>query len=233
MRVAICDDEKHFREELVSLLLEYRQKARVSVDIDEYADGAGLCASNKKYDVVFLDYQMKQLDGMQTARQLRKRNCLCTIVFITNYPQFVFEAFEVNTFRFFVKPLQKEKLFAMIDAYRKTIRQFNPFLIKVNDELKTFNSKDVMYLEAAGKYCIIRMTNQTLQCSKTLSEVLTLMPVHYFYRIHRSYAVNLCHIQTIRKNEVLFSNKERAKISREHEAAFKKVYSDFIMESNK
>ena len=101
MQVAICDDEKEFRDELKKFLIGYKKDRRISIDIDEFENGNDLIQSREIYDIIFMDYQMPGTDGLETARILRLKNCICSIIFITSFPQFVFESFEVQPFRFF------------------------------------------------------------------------------------------------------------------------------------
>ena len=117
MLIAICDDEAFFRDELRSYLVEYGKSRRTLVEIFEYSNGETLCSSDYAFDMVFLDYQMPGIDGMETARLLRRRNHRCNIVFVTNFPNFMIESFEVNPYRFYIKPVCKDKIFAMLDEY--------------------------------------------------------------------------------------------------------------------
>ena len=86
MLVAICDDDMFFREELRSILFLYKAERRLHIDVYLYNSGESLLADKKAFDMVFLDYQMPGMDGMDVARELRKRNCTCSIVFVTSYP---------------------------------------------------------------------------------------------------------------------------------------------------
>lgn len=117
MQIAICDDESIFRKELKSYLSNYRKDNRVCLDIYEFSNGEALFSSDLTFDIVFLDYQMPLLNGMETARKLRKKNSLCSIIFVTNYPDFVFESFEVTPYRFFTKPISENDIKNMLTLY--------------------------------------------------------------------------------------------------------------------
>lgn len=228
MQIAICDDEPNFREELRNYLVEYKKDRRLQLDVYEFENGNDLCISKIPFDIVFLDYQMPLLDGMETARILRENNVLCNIVFVTNYPDFVFESFEVNPYRFWKKPVEFEKVEALLNLYIKQHKMLAPIMIFDYDGQKIIESKDVVYLEGDGRYCIIRTRFETVHSSKTLSGVLELLPQYCFFRIHKSYAVNLYCVKRILGNEVWLNNGEKVLISRNNVSKFKLAYKKFI-----
>ena len=94
--------------------------------------------------------------------------------------------------------------------------------------MRTIKSEDIIYLEASGKYCYIRTDAETIRSSKTLSQVQELLPLHCFYRVHKTYLVNMYCVDTIQNNIVLMSNGEKAVIGKSKIADFKKVYKQFI-----
>ncbi len=227
MIAAICDDDLIFRKKMHDFLVEYKRSRRIQLDIQEFSNGKELLDYEYPLDIVFLDYEMPRLNGMEVARLLRAKKSLSCIIFISSYPQHVFEAFEVNTYRYLVKPISSHKLECVIDGYIKERKMMSPITVYVDGELLTINSEDIIYLEADGKYCIIRTTNNCLHSSKTLAHTFELLPRHCFYRAHKSYAVNLYCIKSIKDNIATMTNGERIKISRTRMADIKRVYKEF------
>lgn len=117
MLAALCDDDKFITEKLKNLLLTYAKENRIIIEIDEFQSGERLLNSEIDYDIIVLDYQLDNTDGLTVAKELRKRNVLSCIIFLTSYPHFMIDAFEVNTFRFLLKPIDKSKFFKAIDDY--------------------------------------------------------------------------------------------------------------------
>ena len=228
MIVAICDNEEPFRKELKNFLLQYKKESRVYLDIIEFSNGQSLLDYEREIDIAFLDYDMPGLNGMSTAKELRNKNSVCCIMFVTSYPEHVFESFEVNTYRYFIKPIDIEKLNIAMDNYVKERKMLSPIIVNIDGEQLTINSKDIIYLEADGKYCQIRTLNNTFRSSKTISKVFELLPQHCFYRTLKSYAVNLYQVNAIKDKCVIFNNGEKAAISRNNMTDFKKSYREFI-----
>jgi DNA-binding LytR/AlgR family response regulator len=198
------------------------------MDIYEFRDGNALLTSDAVFDIVFLDYQMPNLNGMDTARQLRARNSICNIVFVTNFPDFVFESFEVNPYRFYKKPISPNEIESMFDFYIRQQKALSPIIINDFDGQKVIASKNIIYLEGDGKYCLIRTVSETVHSSKPLSGVMQMLPQYCFYRIHKSYVVNLYYIDRIDNNLVYFINGEKAVIGRNNIGDFNRAYRNFV-----
>lgn len=229
MQVAICDDDCLFRAELRDYLITYKTEKRIHIDIYEFNNGKEFLDCDLVFDIVFLDFQMPDLNGLETARRLRLENSICSIVFITSYSKFFIKnAFEVNTFRFFDKPIFEDDIYTLLDVYISHQRKLAPIIINDSYAQKTIASKDIIYLEGDGKYCTIRTNTGTVHSSKTLSGVLQELPQYCFYRTHKSYAVNLYCIEYIQDNYVYLTNGEKASIGRSHLSDFKKAYKSFV-----
>ena len=111
MKIAICDDEAIFRKELKKHIDNYSKQKHLDIICDEFNNGHQLISSKNQYDVIFLDHQMDNITGLETAKKLRENNNDTDIIFLTSYPHIVFDTFSVNTFRFLVKPIDDEKLY--------------------------------------------------------------------------------------------------------------------------
>lgn len=228
MLIAICDDENLFRDAIRSVLREYAVGRRLQLDICEFSRAEELLDAKKRFDMVFLDYQMPGINGMDAARALRARNLSCSIVFVTSYPQFVLESFEVQPFRFLLKPVQQEQVVALMNAFIAQQKQLAPIVV-IHDSTQTvIDAGDIIYLEGSGKYCIIRTMDKTYTSAKTLAQVHALLPQHCFYRIHKSFVVNLYAVRSFDKDTVTLTNEEIAKIGRGKIGEFRQVYAQFV-----
>jgi len=232
MRFAICDDEKIFRNEVKKTLDTYSKDRHVDVLYDEFSNGHDLLASKNNYDIIFMDYQMDSIDGLETAKKLREKNNKTDIIFLTSYPQIVFDTFQVNTFRFLVKPIDYEKLSSALDDYRKLQNTEEFLIIKIDEITKKIPMSSIIYAEASDKYCYIRTTEEELLYKKTLSDLESLLPDDTFFRCHRSFIVNFRHIVSHTNTDILFDNNEKAQISKVKASGFKKAFLDYIKRNN-
>ena len=105
MRIAICDDEKNIRELIGNKVAKQYPEA----DIIFFQSGEELLLSDKHIDILFLDIQMSGKNGMETARELRKKDKSVILIFVTAVEEYVFQAFDVGAFNYIVKPIDDTK----------------------------------------------------------------------------------------------------------------------------
>lgn len=232
MLAAICDDEKPMQNDLSDLLNEYGMKKGVDILIDKFESGYSLLKSQRKYDVVFLDFQMDGIDGIETARKIREANDDCTIIFISAYPEAALDSFEVKTFRFLKKPVDKQKFFHALDDYMKSIDLDSILTIKTKDGIWKIKISDIIYAEAKGKHTIIRTVKGYMEVFVHLKIIESKLPAKKFVRCQRAYVVGFEHISNHTNNEIIFDNGEKAQIGKAYIRKFKEEFKNYIMRYN-
>ena len=231
MKIAICDDERAMRDSLIGFLNEYSEINNTEMDITEFSSGDELLSGETDFDIVFMDYQMEGIDGMETSRRYRaEKSPDTTLIFISSFPLIALESFEVNTFRFLTKPIDREKLFKAIDDY--IVSYNNKFVIlKSGTEHFIVNTDDIIYAEAKGKQTIVRTIYDTVLVSRTLREIEKDLPFDKFYRCQKSFIINLMHVESFNTSEIFLDNGEKAILSKRMYAQFKSDFQKFIMKS--
>ncbi len=232
MNIAICDDENYWREELTLLLNEYKRVRRLEIYTTHFKNGISIFKSSKKFDVIFMDYQMDELDGIETARKLRMQNNNVIIIFVSAYPNVALDAFEVNAFRFIAKPINKSKLFRALDDYRKNAEQEHLLLFNTHDGTIKIKTNDIIYCEADKRHTVIHTTSGTYEIRTNIKEVENKLDNDHFFRCHKSYIVSFAHIKSHNNTDVFLDNNEKAYVSRNYLAAFKSNFQDYILRYN-
>ena len=227
MRLALCDDDRSIIDEMKPILLQYANEHRFEMLVDLYKNGEDLLKSDIIYDMIFLDYEMGELSGIETARILRDKNIKCAIIFVTNYPHFMIRAFEVNAFRFIEKPANQSQLYQALDDYLSMFGQDFPILLKLNRETIEVDTKDIVFLEAMGRYCLVHLPDDHLCCAKTMAIVSRRVPKHHFIKVSRSAIINMNYIEKHNNQEILMKNGEKVDIGEFYAKDFKATFRGF------
>ncbi|MDR2572257.1 MAG: LytTR family DNA-binding domain-containing protein [Oscillospiraceae bacterium] len=228
MRLAICDDDVGLVNRLKPLVYQYANDNRFEMVIDEFYSGEALLESKTTYDMIFLDYKMGGMNGMDVARKLRERNINCTIVFMTNYPHFVYEAFEVNTFRFCEKPFEQVRIYEVLDDYFAMYGNDYPILLKYERETIQIHTGEIVCIEAMRKQSIISRPKDKIRIAKHLAIITPLLPKNHFFRVNRSFIINFNYIAKYNNEYVYMKNGDKVPQSRKYLADFKASYLAYV-----
>ena len=228
MKIAICDDELPMHDLLKKQLNRYAQKRNLVMSYTDFTGGNELLINPYDYDLIFMDYQMKVLDGLETAKKLRKLGIETPVIFLTSFPHIVFDTFSVHAYRFLVKPIDPEKLSAALDDFLAEQETDQYIVIKDGDCTKRVNIDDVIYAEASDKYCYIRTTEEGFVYKKTLAELESQLPEDRFFRSHRTYLVGFRHVTSHTETTIMLDNQEKALLSKLKRTPFRKAFQDYI-----
>ncbi|CDQ21548.1 two component transcriptional regulator, LytTR family [Halobacillus karajensis] len=198
--VLIVDDERFSREELNFLLESYE---RIDV-IGEAASGEEAVMQSLKLqpDVLFLDVEMPKMDGMGVAKAVQELKKVPEIVFATAYPDFAVEAFRHQAIDYLLKPFDEEQLSETIERIEKKFQQgekkaeFHPskLAVEVEDTIEYLNPSDIMYVYREDRITKIVGRERMYETKDALKDVEQRLQGFSFFRIHKSYLVNLDYI---------------------------------------
>ena len=163
-------------------------------------------SENNDYDILLLDVEMGKLNGIDLAKQLRARNSRAQIVFITGYPDFIAEGYEVSALHYLMKPVSSEKLVEVLNRASDLSQKERPYLL-VSSERETIRIffDDIYYAESQGHYMLIYTQQMQYRVRMTVSGLLEKLD-EGFYRCSRSFVVSLRHVCRITKGEIFLEN---------------------------
>ena len=217
--IAICDDDNSFAGGLEETLCRMEKTYGLKFEIDVYQDGCSLVKevmSGKRYDIICMDIQMREMDGVEAARQIRKLDRVVELIYVTSYDSYMKEVFEVTPSGFIVKPLnQKEFETTFCRVMRTVIGQDAYYRFRYKKEEYKLLIRNILYftsdlrktyiVEEGGRYMEYRKLNDI---SKNLGQKNGM-----FVRIHKSYLVNYRHIVRFSYDTVKLSNGEVLPVS--------------------
>lgn len=232
MNIAICDDDKNLRDTVESYILQYLMKNDNDFKIKKYESGESLLKDIDDIDLVFLDYDFEDVgaNGMVIARAIRQKKLDVTIIFLTSYTSIVYEAFEVAAFRFLVKPIDKNTLFTVLDAYFNMMNEDKVIVIKKDGTNNYIKYSQISYIEADGKNSIIHYVNKkdVLNCSENLAKIEKMISNNSFFRCHKSFLVHMKYVDSFSRMGLKLQNGEEIIISRPKYRAFCEAFGEYI-----
>lgn len=217
LKIAVCDDEQVWLEHTASMLQEYyRGRCETPAKIHIFASVYDLLESvddNAGFDLYILDVVMPELSGIQLGARLRKLDERGLIVYLTTSKDFALDAYEVEPLHYLIKPVEKEKLFAVLDKATAilTARRNKAISVKSKDGIQQILFDDILYVEFAERSCHYYLKDGSVvvanQLRASFTEImLPLLRDERFCRCGASFVLNLHHVQAVEKASVRFRN---------------------------
>lgn len=238
MNIVICDDEKYYQDAVINAIANWTRIAKhPNIRYQCFSSTEDLLEKWEKglqIDLIFLDIQIPgELSGMALAQRIRVSDQNITIVFVTNYSNYVYEGYTVNALRYLRKPIQEQEVYSCLElAYRQfNLLQSSSIVIETRDQSLVVRHADIIYLESQSHYLIFHLTYNTCPViRKKLSELLPHLPAELFVQCHRSYLVNLSHIRRFTSNSITMSNNQLLPVSSTYSTALHIAFAHYYRE---
>lgn len=207
-RIAICDDCEADAAYLSDFLNAWAAQRQTAVQIVTFPSAEAFLfryAEDKGFDLLLLDIEMRGMDGVTMAKRVRQDNEAVQIVFITGYSDYIAEGYEVAALHYLMKPVDKAKLFAVLDRALEKQRQNQRRLnLEVYGEMVRIPFYEIRYLDVRQNYVTVH-AGQDYTVKRSLGEFEAALDERFF-RVGRSLILNLSCIQRVSKTEVRLSD---------------------------
>lgn len=211
LQLAVCDDERVFRSDLRKILGTELELCGIDYHISEFTSGEELIAGMEKADcqILFLDIEMKGIDGVEAARRLRETKRQMEIVFVTSYADFVFQGYEVRALNYILKPYEPEKIAAVLHTALEAldIEAEKYYVIDQRGGSIWVPLSSVKYFSSDRRTVHAVTTGQEYTFYEKLSDLETELP-DTFVRIHNRYLVHLKYLEAVRQNTAVVDGEE-------------------------
>lgn len=216
LKIAIVEDEENDISVLHEYLKKYGQEAGEGIETTVYHDGDEIAAFYRaQFDVILMDIEMKFIDGMTAAEEIRKVDSTVAILFITNTPQYAIRGYEVGALDYILKPVPyfifSQKLRRAVEKLRKREKKW--ITVQVKGGVKRMELSDIYYIESQGHDLLYRTKEGTSVSGSTMKSVEAAMAGVDFFRINKCYLVNLEHVEGV-EDKYAVVHGERLLISR-------------------
>lgn len=232
IRFAVCDDDAFMRDDICNRIEQYMNKRKLPHLVVCFADGGELLACGEDFDVCFLDIQMKRPDGMETAAELRRRGFGGLLIFITVLKEMVFDSFEVQAFDYLLKPPDEERFSRTMERAIGRLKSSREgrIIIRQNSACRIISFSQILYCEVLGRKIHIHGREGELADYYERMERLEKQVDGRFFKCHRSYLVNLDHVQGCGSGRVSLSGGGEIPVSRLREQELKKALAVHMRE---
>lgn len=231
IRIGVVDDEETSRQIVLEHLARYRDDHGTAFSVRTFADGGELVRDYApEFDIIFLDVQMTELDGLETARRIREIDSEVVIVFITNMAQYAIRGYEVDALSYLVKPVP---YFAFSQELKRSIARVQrsdseSVLLSTGSGVARVALTDIVYAESIRHRIVVHAIGRTYAFSGTLKALEQELVAKGFFRSNNCYLVNLRHVKGVAASTCTMLGGIELQISRSRKRSFLQALTDHV-----
>jgi len=238
IRIACCDDEKQQLELYKTMFTNIEMRQDIKLNVEYFLSGNFMLerfqSEKNPFDLVYLDMDMDEKSGLDLAKEIRQNyHSDCLILFLTNYPKYMQNSFDVRAFQYMIKPVQFDEFEKKFNAARKYLEKDdkNRVVLKIDEGNVVFFTNEIYYIEKekSSKQFLVYLEDKCVVAKGVLSAIENQLLEQHFMRTHRSYLVNMKHIRRIQKNDLVLSNGNLVPISRRKEKELKQQFMRYAI----
>lgn len=197
LKIAIVEDEKDFQDTLKKYLDSYAAEKHRVFETRFFANGLNIVEENSRFDIVFMDIKMPQMDGMSAAKRLREKDPGFVLIFITNLANLAVKGYEVDALDFLIKPLSYFEFSVKFEKALRVLERKTKAFAMFTDKTGSVHRlalDDIRYVDVKGHDVTIHATTGDIAVYGTLKGVTAELANPAFYQINKYYLVNLAYI---------------------------------------
>ena len=222
LKVAVVDDEIGVREELSAMIERFSEETGERIAVACYADGRELLEAGAVEDILLLDIEMDDVNGMDTAHLLRRKGVASEIIFVTNMAQYAIKGYEVGAIDFVVKPVRYTsfafKFGRAVEAAKR--KRSSRISVETREGLRYISSADLVYVEVRGHKLIYHGERGSFEAWGTLRDACTVLEPLGFALCNACYLVNLSRVVSVSQDMVTVDGGDELKMSRGRKKSF-------------
>lgn len=232
LKIGICDDDRKILNQIEEMVENAIRGTKEKVDISQFISGEEFCerAELDLLDIIFLDIEMANMNGVKTAEYLRSLNTHAKLIYVSSYDNYFRQLFRVNTFGFLDKPIDEVKFNRLFHEACSEIRSYNDvFPYHSGKSVGRVLLREIMYFRSNAHTMNIHcLDGKEIKYYEKLSEVMEKVATVDFLQISKSYAVNLAHTKKLNMKEAIMVNDDILPISRSIREEVFKAYCRYM-----
>lgn len=230
LRIVICDDDASVRALLGGYVDRYARENGIETEKAFFPDGRELLAADLSgADLLILDIQMPSVNGLDAARAVRAAHPDLMIIFFTSYIQYALEGYEVQAFRFLLKPLDYAQFAQVVGGALTKLNELRGayWTLRVNDALIRLPIGEIAYVESDRNRLLIHSRGGTTACRMTIKSAEDALAGHSFFRCHKAFLVALREIREVALQDVVLRDGARIPLSKHRKRALRETLTVF------
>lgn len=236
IRIVVCDDEKTDLDRISDIVQNWAEEKGIEIELQVFSNGDDLLLQTtvSHMDVILLDIIMPMLNGMDTAKELRKHDSAVSIIFLTSSPEFALESYDVKARGYLLKPVDEKKLKDLLDDVSQILLEEPKHLIvKTEYGYKKLYYHEIEWVEVQNKTILFFLRDgKQIKTFGTLHSFEDKLEDSLgFFKCHRSYIVNILNIDTYNVSEIIMKSGQRIPIARGYGKAFQEAYFNFMFQN--
>lgn len=181
LRIAVCDDDSDIRETLCSYLERISLSAGLELSVTCFDSGENLLKEDHTaFDLLIMDIQMPGIDGLAAARTIRASNEQLTIIFLTNYIQYALEGYEVQAYRFLLKPPDYEKFSAVVGKALTELKSRREAILTIRTKISRIPVEHILYVETYKGNVMVHTDTETIEGFSSMKETEEVLNSYLF-----------------------------------------------------
>lgn len=225
-RIAVCDDDNDFLLTMSNIVKDYFSKNRENeYEITTFDNASDLLDNPHMFDIIFLDIEMPNVDGLSAKKALETNKFIGNIVFVSDYDQYMNEAFGKNVIAY----IPKNKLNRIAETLKYIDENENRDKI-LRIATSSIRLYDIFYIESNYGYCTIYTETDSFLFSINLIDIFQRMNSKNFMIVHRSFIVHFKYIKSFSSGEITLADDRVVKLSRKYREDFKNRYLNYLKE---
>lgn len=211
IRIAVCDDEVEISEELTAVIEKVMSDINEKVKICSFTNGYDMLESHIKFSLIFLDIEMPQLNGIETAQKIREIDSRVSIVYVTNYHDYMRNAYRVHAFDYIEKPIKYESIYTVICDYLKTVSSSTNDVIEFTTEASEkilLNANEIITIMCGYKRrtVVVITTEKEYIFNGMITKIYEALDEREFFMPNRSCIINISMVKSFKRNENIIMN---------------------------
>lgn len=229
MRIAICDDEKIYIDNIKRHLDYFSKDTNIPFDISVFSSGYYMLKSEIRFDIAILDVEMDGIDGLKLGEQLRKINPHIALMYVTAHKKYLDDALNLSAVRFFEKPLDSQRFYrGLNDAIKRIDNSTINFYLKDGKTIERITAQDIIFIEIEKRKSRVVTCNKEYHSANHINFWKDNLTSSIFTSPHKSYIINLNYVTAYERNYVILNDKYQISISRNKQADFYKLFMRFM-----